>query len=178
MAAVLHGFEYLVREARETGIPPSFSLLHAMLRWVKSYPEALHHPKEEVHLFPRLRARTHDVDATLDELERQHVEGHALARDLEEAIAAYETDPTRGLPRFAQAVERFASTQIQHMLVEAKVILPAARRHLTREDWAEIGAAISGGDDPRFAVDGDEEFRQLFAHIQNLLPEQTIGAPR
>ena len=178
MAAVLHGFEYLVREARETGVPPSFSLLRAMLHWVKAYPEALHHPKEEAYLFPKLRARTHDVDATLDELERQHVEGHALAKDLEDAIVAYETDPAHGLPRFAQAVDRFASTQIQHMLVEAKVILPAARRHLTADDWAEIAAAFSGGDDSRFAADSDEEFRQLFARIQNLLPEQTIGAAR
>ena len=94
MAAVLHGFEYLVREAREAGVPPSFSLLRAMLHWVKAYPEALHHPKEEAYLFPRLRARTHDVDATLDELERQHVRG-PRARQGPRGPRSSPTRPTR-----------------------------------------------------------------------------------
>ena len=178
MAAVLHGFEYLVRQARETATPLSFPLLRAMLHYVKAFPEALHHPKEEAYLFPKLRARTRELDATLDELERQHVEGHALVADLEDAIRAYEADPARGLPRLATAVERFASSQVQHMMLEAKVILPAAGRHLTEEDWTEIGAAFAGNDDPRFAVDNDEAFRQLFVRIQNLLPEQAIGTAR
>ena len=178
MAAVLHGFEFLVRHARESATPPSFPLLRAMLHYVKAFPEALHHPKEEAHLFRKLRARTHELDATLNELERQHVEAHALVAELEDALGAYEGDPARGLPRFAAAVEQFASSQVQHMMFETKVVLPAARRHLTEEDWAEIGAAFAGNDDPRFAVDNDEAFRQLFVRIQNMLPEQAIGTPR
>ena len=64
---------------------------------------------------------------------------------------------------------------MQHMALETKVILPAARKHLTDDDWAEIGAAFAGNGDPRFSVDNDEEFRQLFARILNLAPEG-VGA--
>ena len=49
------------------------------------------------------------------------------------------------------------------MALETKVIMPAARKHLTDEDWAEIGTAFAENGDPRFSVDADEEFRQLFA---------------
>jgi nucleotide-binding universal stress UspA family protein/hemerythrin-like domain-containing protein len=175
LAAVLHGLEFLVREARETGKPPSFPLLQAMLHYIKAFPETLHHPKEDQYLFRKLRARTRDFDATLDELERQHVEGHEQVDELGRSIAAYEADPAAGFARFAAAVERFATAQGEHMALESKVILPAARDHLTDADWAEIGAAFAGNSDPRFSVDNDEEFRQLFARILNLAPAPVVG---
>jgi nucleotide-binding universal stress UspA family protein/hemerythrin-like domain-containing protein len=178
LAAVIHGLEFLVRDAREKRQPPSFPLLHAMLHYIKEFPEALHHPKEDAYLFRKLRERTRDFDATLDELERQHVEGHALVEELERSIAGYEADPEGGLPAFAAAVERFATSQMQHMLLETKVIAPAARKHLTVEDWIEIGVAFAGNSDPRFSVDNDEEFRQLFVRIMNLAPAATIGSGR
>jgi hemerythrin-like domain-containing protein len=147
-----------------------------MLYYIKAFPETLHHPKEDAHLFRKLRARTHDFDATLDELERQHVEGHQLVEELGRSIAAYETDPKGGFAQFAATVERFATSQMEHMALEVKVIIPAARRHLSEADWVEIGSAFAGNSDPRFSVDNDEEFRQLFARIMNLAPESMVGA--
>ncbi|TMH34457.1 MAG: universal stress protein UspA [Betaproteobacteria bacterium] len=176
VAAVIHGFEFLVRHARDQGTPPSFPLLHAMLYYIKAFPETLHHPKEDAYLFRRLRARTHEFDATLDELQRQHVDGHQVVEDLERSIRAYEADPKGGFAQFAALVERFATSQMEHMALETKVVIPAARKHLTDEDWAEIGAAFAGNADPRFSVDNDEEFRQLFARIMNLAPESMVGA--
>ena len=100
-------------QARDSGTPPSFPLLRAMLHYIKAFPEKLHHPKEDAYLFRKLRARTHEFDATLDELERQHVEGHALVEELERSIVAYEADPARRTRRASrQAVERFATSQI------------------------------------------------------------------
>ena len=175
MAAIVHGFEFLVRQARDHATPPSFPLLHAMLYYMKVFPESLHHPKENAYLFRKLRTRTHEFDATLDELQRQHVEGQQILEDLERSIAAYEADPEGGLGQFAATVERFATSQIEHMMLETKVIIPAARAHLTEEDWAEIAVAFAGNGDPRFSVDNDEEFRQLFARIMNLAPESMVG---
>ncbi len=177
LAAVMHGLEFLVREARNKGTLPSFALLHAMVHYIKAFPETLHHPKEDAYLFRRLRARTSEFNATLDELERQHVEGHEQVDELARSIDAYEADPAGGLARFAAAVERFATAQGEHMALESKVIIPAARKHLTDTDWAEIGVAFAGNSDPRFSVDNDEEFRQLFARIVNLAPEKMVGSP-
>jgi len=176
LAAVIHGMEYLVRQAREQRMAPSFQLLHAMLHYIKAFPETLHHPKEDAYLFRKLRERTSEFDATLDELQRQHEEGHELVAELERSLLAYEAVPERGHSRFAAAVERFATSQMEHMALESKVIIPAARKHLTDEDWVEIGAAFAGNADPRFSVDNDEEFRQLFARIINLVPASAAGA--
>jgi nucleotide-binding universal stress UspA family protein/hemerythrin-like domain-containing protein len=174
LGAVIHGLEYLVREAR-AGKAPQFALLRAMLHYIKEFPEALHHPKEDAYLFRKLRERTTEFNDTLDELARQHVTGHDEVADLERTLAAYEADPQRGFDAFAAAVERFGATQWQHMSLEMKVIIPAAQEHLTADDWNEIAGAFSENGDPRFAVDADEEFRQLFARILNLAPERVVG---
>jgi len=177
LAAVIHGLEFVARQARVEGTPPALPLLRAMLHYIESFPEKLHHPKEDVYLFRKLRARTSEFDATLDELERQHGDGHELVEALARSIDAYEADPQGGLAGFTAAVERYSSSQIQHMALEARVIIPAARAHLTVEDWAEIGAAFASNGDPRFSVDNDEEFRQLFVRIINLAQAKGAGAP-
>ena len=64
------------------------------------------------------------------------------------------------------------------MRLETRVILPAARdKHLTPADWNEIGKAFADNGDPRFSADTDEEFRQLFVRILNLVPEATAAGP-
>jgi nucleotide-binding universal stress UspA family protein/hemerythrin-like domain-containing protein len=170
IAAVIRGLERVVGAIREQGEPPPFQLLKAMLYYIKAFPEALHHPKEDAYLFARLRERTPEFDDTLAELERQHAEGHEVVADLERALANYETNPGGGLPAFAAAVERFAATQWAHMNLENKVILPAAQKHLSPEDWAAIGEAFASNGDPRFSVDNDDEFRTLYTRILNLVP--------
>ena len=59
----------LAREARGRGIPPSFPLLHAIIRYVRAFPEALHRPKEDTYQFPKLKARTPECYSTIAELE-------------------------------------------------------------------------------------------------------------
>jgi nucleotide-binding universal stress UspA family protein/hemerythrin-like domain-containing protein len=178
LAAVVHALEFLVREARDKGKPPSFDLLRAMLHYIKVFPEALHHPKEDAYLFRKLRERTSEFDETLDELERQHATGRQLVEALEQSINRYEKDPGHGFDAFATEVARFASAQMQHMRLESKVILPAAREYLTAEDWSEIDRAFANNGDPRFSADNDEGFRQLFARILNLAPDRVVGAGR
>ena len=177
LAAVAHGLELLARDAREQGKPPRFDLLRAIVGYVRVFPEALHHPKEDAWLFRKLRERTHAFDDTLAELERQHVEGGALVDELEQSIAAYEADPGGGYDRFAKAVTGFVSAQERHMRLETRVILPAAFEHLTPEDWNEIGRAFSENGDPRFNADTDEEYRQLFTRILNLMPAPGTAGP-
>ncbi len=135
LAAVIHGLEYVTAQARDAKVAPSFPLLRAMQHYIEAFPEKLHHPKEDAYLFRKLRARTHEFDDTLDELERQHVTGHKLVTDLARSIDAYEADPEGGRAAFVAAAEAFSASQMQHMALEAKVIVPAARTHLTAEDW-------------------------------------------
>lgn len=170
LGAIVHGLKYLVREVREKGRPPDFKLLWAMIYYIDAFPEKLHHPKENAYLFARLRARTHEADAVLDELEKQHAEGARHVRDLEHALGYYEADKPNGFEVFAAAVEKFAEEIWQHMNMEEKVVIPLAKKHLLPEDWVEIAQAFGENGDPRFGTEPDHEFRNLFSKIVNLAP--------
>ncbi len=61
------------------------------------------------------------------------------------------------------------------MMLETKVIIPAAQKFLTDEDWKEIGEAFAENGDPRFTFGVGQEYRQLFARILNLAPEPVGG---
>jgi nucleotide-binding universal stress UspA family protein/hemerythrin-like domain-containing protein len=177
LALVLHGLEYLVRQSRKPHAPPEFSLLHAMLHYISAFPEKLHHPKEDRYLFRKLRERTPEFNETLDELERQHVAGRALVTDLEQTLARYEAHPSSGLAAFATAVQRFAAMQWEHMKLEEKVIIPAAQKYLTHDDLTEIASAFAENGDPHFSRDADDEFRQLFTDILDLVPKRIFDGP-
>jgi hemerythrin-like domain-containing protein len=141
--------------------------MQAIVRYLETFPVALHHPKEDEFLFRRLRQRTAEADAELDELERQHARDRQLVGELAAMVARLERGD-ENLAALESAVERYAQFVWDHLGREEGVILPAAERHLTAEDWAEIDAAFSQNRDPRFGGDTDAEFRRLFSRIVNL----------
>ena len=65
LAAVVHGLEYVVREAREQrNTRVDAACCAAIVHYVRAFPEALHHhSKEDTYLFPLAgaRARTNPI---------------------------------------------------------------------------------------------------------------------
>ena len=169
LAAVLHAWRHLLANARRRGTAPDAPLMQAIVRYIQTFPIALHHPKEDDYLFRRLRERTSEVDAELDELERQHERDQQLVAELAGMVdgAAKGTIDVAALER---AVTQYTTFVWEHLGREEGVILPAAERHLTAADWADINAAFSENRDPRFGGDTDDEYRRLFSRIVNLVP--------
>lgn len=170
LAAVVHGLRYLVRESRTKNTRPDFKVLWSMIFYLDEFPAKMHHPKENAYLFARLRQRTHEADALIANLERQHSEGGQHVRTLERALGHYEAGFPDGLEEFSAAVEKFADEILRHMAFEESTLIPLARKYLTPEDWVEIGAAFSENGDPRFDTETDQDCRDLFSRIVNLAP--------
>jgi hypothetical protein len=55
--------------------------------------------------------------------------------------------------------------------MEETLILPAARRLLTEEDWAEIDAAFGANRDPFDGVKVEDDLGKLFSMIVKTIPE-------
>lgn len=169
LAAVLHAWLHLLDSDDGARDVTRDALMRAMIHYIRSFPVALHHPKEEEYLFRRLRERTSQCNAELDELERQHERDQRLVDELGATVERHlvgEADT----PALKEAVSRYALFIWEHMGREEGVILPAAQRFLTPADWDEINAVFSENRDPRFGGDTDAEFRRLFSRIVNLVP--------
>jgi nucleotide-binding universal stress UspA family protein/hemerythrin-like domain-containing protein len=174
LAAVLHAWMHALATARETGTAVDVALMRAIVRYVQQFPVKLHHPKEEQHLFRRLRSRTTSCNAELDELERQHLRDEQLVAalaQLVESLAAAHTEGRKGATQaLEEEVTRYAAFLWDHLGREEGVILPAAQRHLLPEDWSAIDAAFTENRDPNFSGETDKAYRQLFSRVINLLP--------
>jgi len=175
LAAVLHAWMRLMDTARNDGRQPDRTIMRAMLRYIRDFPLALHHPKEDDYLFRLLRQRAPRLEAELDELERQHEREHELVDELEAMVDAETLDAAA----LEQSVNSYARFVWDHMGREEGVVLPAAQKHLIAEDWAVIDAAFRANQDPRFGADTDMQYRQLFSRIVNLAgAKEAAGAAR
>ena len=147
IAAVIHAGTRMLASAREAGGAVDEPSMQAVVAYLRGFPLTQHHPKEERHLFPSVRARTHAVDAELDELERQHLRDAALLEELgrlTQALAAADAAGRIALTdKLAEAMGRYAELHWEHMGREETVILPAAQKHLQPEDWEALNAAFS-----------------------------------
>ncbi len=170
LAAVTHGLRYIVREMREKDSEPDGKLLWSMLYYIDTFPQKLHHPKEEAYLFRRLKMRTREADKAILQLEEQHRAGREHVKALEMALGRYQAGAPGGREAFMAAAETFADELAVHMALEENVVLPLAKQHLLAEDWAEIAQAFGENGDPRFGAEPDHEFRSLFSRIVNLAP--------
>jgi hemerythrin-like domain-containing protein len=154
------------------GRPPSDpQLLHTIIRYIAAYPERYHHPKETRHLFSRLRMRTDEFDGVLDRLDREHLLGESLLHALSGALDAAEAGGEAEVRAFSQIVYRFVEFYWQHMRLEEDVVLPAARRLFTEDDWDDLDCAFSGHVDPLVTIAGrygDEDFTTLIRRLKGL----------
>lgn len=170
LASVLHTWTDLLAQARARGGVADAAQMQTVVRYLEDFLVALHHPREELHIFRRLRERTHDVDTELDELERQHVRDRSLVAELSrraEALAQA-SDEAGGIAAtcaLEEAVLRYVAFQWDHMGREEAAILPAAQRHLTQADWAEIDAAFSQGPGFKTGGEADRAYHHLIARI-------------
>src|SRR5262245_24646273 len=177
IAAVLSAIEALVREPRDRGARIDPRVFRAALYYLDVFAEREHHPKEERALFSRLRTRTREADAVLDELGREHEAGERAMRELEQALVRFEEGGDAEFSAFADAVERFVGRCREHMQKEERGIMPLARRVLGADDWAAIEAVFAAHRDPLAGARTDD-YDALFQRIVSLAPAPIgLGPP-
>jgi hemerythrin-like domain-containing protein len=128
--------------------------------------------------FARIRERTHDADAVLDQLGREHAAGERAIRDLEQAFVRYQERGAAEFPAFAAAADAYVGHYLEHMLKEEREVIPIANRVLTDDDWAAVEAAFAAHRDPLAGASPNMDMDKLFSRIVMLVPAPYgVGAP-
>lgn len=177
ISAVLHALKELARMAQDATVRPRFQVLRSMLRYIDEYPERMHHPKEDEHLFARVAAHAPEARLLVEELQAEHEEGARLIRELERALLFFEEGWPAGAREFRQAVDGYAQFHWKHMRKEEEQLIPLAQRVLTAQDWQAIDRAFAANVDPVAGVHG-RDYEKLFTRIANLAPAPVgLGEP-
>ena len=140
----------------------------SMLVYIDEVPEKLHHPKEDLYLFERLKRCSPQAAALIAKLEREHTEGYALTQELSRALIRYQGTGAAGFPQFRDCVARYLDFNWRHLNCEEDELLPLARRDLTPEDWSAIDAAFAANFDPWSGP--SREYAELFDRIVEMAP--------
>ncbi len=170
ISAVLHGLRYLAQQSLDAAVQPDFAVFRAMIYYIDEFPERMHHPKEEKHLFARLLQRMPEAAPLIAELHEEHRAGAQLIRDLERELLHLEENFPGGAVAFKAAVDAYADFHWNHMRKEEGQVLPLAGKHLNADDWEAISAAFEANQDPIKGVP-DKEFETLFSRIAAIAPD-------
>lgn len=109
---------------------------------------AMHIADEEEVFFPMLRRRCSpedEVDAALQRMDSEHEQDRELSVEVRLFLLRAVTDatPIAGIAGAADALRRFAQSQRRHMMLENAVLVPLARRRLSKEDLKVLGARLA-----------------------------------
>ncbi|MEO6408463.1 MAG: hemerythrin domain-containing protein [Burkholderiaceae bacterium] len=175
LSSMLRSILLLLADHRRRGSLPDFAALRAMLFYVDEFPEKLHHPKESLLLFPKLRGHAVRTDALLDRLDRDHASGESLIQGLEHALLGFEMMAETGAQEsrraeFETAMHLYARFYLEHMRVEETEVLPLAEAVLGPDDWAELDTAFQTHRDPLAGFEATEAYQPLFRKIVCALP--------
>ena len=168
LAAVLLALKAFVDGIEQGKYACNYALLGDMIQYLTDVPDKVHHPKEDMYLFPALRRRSPETAAILDGLEAEHHRVDEEWRTLKQALATFERAGPPGLSAFREAVNRYYEFQWQHISTEESAVIPRALAVLTPEDWSTIDAAFLANDSPWEGPAG--KFKDLFTRIVTIAP--------
>ncbi|HEM46912.1 MAG TPA: hemerythrin domain-containing protein [Alphaproteobacteria bacterium] len=150
-----------------SGKRPDYDLVRKVIDYFLDYPDAVHHPKEDL-IYRELAERDEALAAAIGDIEREHEQLAAKVRELAEILREILAEELIDRARVRDLTDDFARTYRNHMRREEEEIFPAAEKTLTGEAWARIDAHAEDRDDPLFGSRVAEHYRRLRDEIEGL----------
>lgn len=171
LAAMLKSSRMLVERGPGEDRESFFEVMRAMLLYIDEFPERLHHPKETELLFPRVVQVAPETALAVARLDQDHEFTERAVHQLMRLLVGWEMIGESRREAFLGTFFRYVDLYLEHMRMEEKEILPAAKKHFTAEDWAELDAAFEANRD---SISGqkapEQEYEALFARIVQMAP--------
>lgn len=141
------------------------SVLHSIIYYIRTFPDRMHHLKEEAYLFPLLLKRRPESKDIIARLVEQHEEGKSRIEELNDAVVGFDKTSGESKSRLLNAANAYIEFQRQHIGLEERELLPMAREALTADDWDQVRKAFVSDNDPLFGENMETGFRVLFERI-------------
>ena len=162
------------------------ALLAGIIEYLVDFTQHSHMPREDACLFAHIRRRSHEADALITELMRQHGDIAAKVDVLQHALTllaapnaatAAQQHPS---PQRAQDFA-FAAADLQHscrihMALEEDKLTPLALQCLDTCDWFAIAEAFDAPPEDEDAASARRRRQQIFPRIINLAAPTTMAS--
>lgn len=149
------------------GERPDYDLVRKVIDYFLDYPDAVHHPKEDL-IYRRLAGCDDALAKAVGNLESEHEALAAKTGDLAEILREILAEELIDRARMRDMTEDFVRTYRSHMRREEEQMFPAAEQYLSAEDWVAIDAHAKDRSDPLFGSRVAEHYRSLRDDIDGL----------
>jgi hemerythrin-like domain-containing protein len=170
LASVIHNLKDVLAEVHAQRMKVDFPLLWSMVYYIDAFPDRLHHPKEDEWLFRLLRSRTHEADALVDELQRQHTHEPQALGEIRRWLGNVEAGVPGSMDALMRTVATYADFTWRHLKTEEHELMPLAESHLINADWDQIAQAFAQNADPLNGFGEADAFHQRFREIVERTP--------
>jgi hemerythrin-like domain-containing protein len=170
LAAVIHNLKDVLAEVHAQRMKVDFPLLWSMVYYIDAFPDRLHHPKEDEWLFRLLRSRTHEADALVDELQRQHTHEPQALGEIRRWLGNVEAGVPGSMDALMRTVATYADFTWRHLKTEEHELMPLAESHLINADWDQIAQAFAQNADPLNGFGEADAFHQRFREVVERTP--------
>jgi hemerythrin-like domain-containing protein len=154
---------------------PDYEVVWAVISYFKVYPDAYHHPQEEM-VFKKLAARDPAAAAKIGDLAAEHRSGSERLRRVAHAVEFVLKDQEVLRQTVDDIIRDFIAQERRHIAMEERDFFPAAVKALRPQDWAEIAMTLTDRKDPLFSEIAEARFELVRKHILQL--EQEAEAER
>lgn len=149
------------------GERPDYDLIGAVIDYCLDYPDAVHHPKEDL-VYRILKSRDAELARLVGDLEAEHRQIGAMTRDLAEAMRQVLAEELVDRQSVHDLTRGFVRRYRRHIALEEEQVFPAAAQALSADDWAAIDAMLEQREDPLFGSAVVDRFRALRDNIEGL----------
>jgi hemerythrin-like domain-containing protein len=144
-----------------------YDTIGAILQYCIEYPDAVHHPKEDM-IYAALRNTDPALAAEVGDLEEDHGNLAVMTRELAALVERILSEEPVDREEVHRLTRDFILRYRHHIAREELHVFPAARQVLSEKDWIALDGRLDGPDDPLFGEVVAEYFRALRDDIDNL----------
>ncbi len=159
MAIILDMLDNLVGEV-EAGNDPDFGLLAEIMRYMTVYPDAVHHPKEDL-MYARLRDRRADLTEGLEDVEADHLAIAELGMRLRDDVEAVNAGTAVRREILIADAAKYALRLRSHMQWEEEDLFRRIDNMLDEEPQEFDVTRYAYTKDPVFGIEIESDFSRL-----------------
>jgi hemerythrin-like domain-containing protein len=165
MALVLNILDNIA-ELAKSGEDPDFELVDEIMRYMTVYPDAVHHPKEDLVYNELMKSRPHLVEG-LDDVAADHQEIAKLGSRLRDDAEAIVAGAAVRREHFVKDASEYVYRLRQHMQWEEEDLFPRVDEMLDEESLPIDVERFQHIKDPVFELEVESGFRRLMASLKS-----------
>ena len=163
MAIVLDLLENAAKQAYK-GEDPDFELVAEIMRYMTVYPDAVHHPKEDI-IYARLREEREDLADGLDDVTSDHEKIATLGGRLRDDVEAVIAGAALRREKFIEDTTQYVNHLRAHMNWEEDDLFERVESMLDEEPLEFDVSEYEHIKDPVFELEIEAGFKRLMSSL-------------